>query len=184
MAVFAKAMVRFQVWTQRAIMGAQYVPSQRTYTAMRIVGLFLVIVGIIVGVVFFKNGRVASLSQSSRPVITSIAPDPVSTGGTVTIAGQNLDIVRDESSPMHPVATASITDTKGQTGLIFLPQGSAERIDFPLPAKACKKEFSGLGQPGSCPANGYMDITSGKYSISVDVSGRPGSSNSMELDVK
>ena len=54
MIVCTKAMVRFQIWSQRAIMGAQYIPSQRTYTVMRIVGVFLVILGIIVGTLILK----------------------------------------------------------------------------------------------------------------------------------
>ena len=49
MLVCTNAMVRFQVWSQRAIMGAQYIPSQRTYTVMRIVGAFIIILGIVVG---------------------------------------------------------------------------------------------------------------------------------------
>ena len=50
MVVCTKAMVRFQVWSQRVIMRAQYIPSQRTYTAMRIVGAVIVILGILVSV--------------------------------------------------------------------------------------------------------------------------------------
>jgi hypothetical protein len=40
-------MVRLQVWTQRVIMGAQYVPSQRTFKAIRIIGVILMIMGLI-----------------------------------------------------------------------------------------------------------------------------------------
>ena len=54
MIVATKAMVRFQIWSQRAIMGVQYIPSQRTYTAIRIVGAFLIILGIIVGTGILK----------------------------------------------------------------------------------------------------------------------------------
>ena len=43
MIVCTRAMVRFQVWSQRVVMGAQYIPSKRTYIAMRIVGVFLII---------------------------------------------------------------------------------------------------------------------------------------------
>jgi len=45
--------MRFQIWTQRVIMGAKYEPSQRTYKIMRFVGViftllgFLAIVGIL-----------------------------------------------------------------------------------------------------------------------------------------
>jgi len=41
-------MVRFQVWTQRAIMGAQYIPSERTYKVNRIFGAFFLLIGLIV----------------------------------------------------------------------------------------------------------------------------------------
>lgn len=45
--------MRFQIWTQRIIMGAKYEPGQRTYKIMRFVGViftllgFLAIVGIL-----------------------------------------------------------------------------------------------------------------------------------------
>lgn len=39
-------MIRFQVWTQRVIMGAQYVPSHRTFKAIRIIGAILIIMGL------------------------------------------------------------------------------------------------------------------------------------------
>jgi hypothetical protein len=54
MIVCTKAMVRFQTWSQGAIMGAQYIPSQRTYTAIRIIGVLLIILGIIVGIGILK----------------------------------------------------------------------------------------------------------------------------------
>ncbi|HEY4473668.1 MAG TPA: hypothetical protein VI957_00705 [Candidatus Paceibacterota bacterium] len=41
-------MVRFQVWSQRVIMGAQYVPSERTYRVNRIFGIFFVLLGLLV----------------------------------------------------------------------------------------------------------------------------------------
>jgi len=50
MVVCTKAMVRFQVWSQRVIMRAQYIPSQRTYAVMRVVGAVIVILGILVSV--------------------------------------------------------------------------------------------------------------------------------------
>jgi len=40
-------MVRFQVWTQRAIMGAQYIPSERTYKVNRIFGAIFLFIGLI-----------------------------------------------------------------------------------------------------------------------------------------
>jgi uncharacterized protein YjeT (DUF2065 family) len=46
-AVWTKEAVRFQIWIQHALMGAQYIPSQRTFRMMRIVGVPLVIVGLI-----------------------------------------------------------------------------------------------------------------------------------------
>jgi hypothetical protein len=47
-ALFPNVMVRFQVWIQRVLMNAQYIPSDRTFTAMRIVGVFLLLLGIAV----------------------------------------------------------------------------------------------------------------------------------------
>ena len=47
-AVRPEMMVRFQVWSQRVIMGAQYVPSERTYTVIRIFGAFFIILGLLV----------------------------------------------------------------------------------------------------------------------------------------
>lgn len=41
-------MVRFQVWTQRAIMGAQFIPSERIYKVNRIFGAFFVFIGLLV----------------------------------------------------------------------------------------------------------------------------------------
>jgi hypothetical protein len=48
MFVFTKAMVRFQIWSQRTLMGAQYIPSRRTYMAMQLVGVLLMVLGIII----------------------------------------------------------------------------------------------------------------------------------------
>ena len=39
-------MVRFQVWSQRVIMGAQYVPSERTYKVNRMFGVVFVLLGL------------------------------------------------------------------------------------------------------------------------------------------
>ena len=41
-------MLRFQVWSQRAIMGAEYIPSARTYTVIRIFGAFFIVLGLLV----------------------------------------------------------------------------------------------------------------------------------------
>ena len=41
-------MVRFQVWSQRVIMGAQYVPSERTYKVNRMFGVLFVLPGLFV----------------------------------------------------------------------------------------------------------------------------------------
>lgn len=41
-------MLRFQVWSQRIIMGAQYIPSERTYTVIRMFGVFFVLAGFLV----------------------------------------------------------------------------------------------------------------------------------------
>ena len=54
MVVWTKSMIRFQIWTQHTLMGAQYVPSQRTYTAVRVIGAFLVVLGILVGLGILK----------------------------------------------------------------------------------------------------------------------------------
>ena len=48
MALWTKVMVRFQIWTQRVIMGAQFIPSSRTFTVMRIIGAILAIIGVLV----------------------------------------------------------------------------------------------------------------------------------------
>jgi uncharacterized membrane protein YkgB len=48
MFVCTNAMVRFQVWSQRAVMGAEYIPSKRTYTVMRLIGVLLIILGLVV----------------------------------------------------------------------------------------------------------------------------------------
>lgn len=48
MVLLPKEMVRFQVWTQRVLMNAQYIPSQRTYTVMRLFGVVLIVLGFVV----------------------------------------------------------------------------------------------------------------------------------------
>jgi len=147
-----------------------------------VVGIILLV---IVGVLYYFYSVRSLVNVSARsPVIISITPQPVSVGDTVKIRGENLDILRDENSPMHILTMASITDSNGQAKLIFLPQGTADEIDFILPAKACKKELTGLGPPGSCPENGYIAISNGQYSMAVEVGGRSGESNSMQLIVR
>ena len=39
-------MVRFQVWSQRVVMGAQYIPSERTYKVNRMFGVVFVLLGL------------------------------------------------------------------------------------------------------------------------------------------
>ena len=41
-------MVRFQIWSQRRIMGAQFIPSERTYRVNRLFGAFSVLLGLLV----------------------------------------------------------------------------------------------------------------------------------------
>jgi len=47
-AVRPEIMLRFQVWSQRAIMGAQYLPSARTYTVIRLFGALFIVLGLLV----------------------------------------------------------------------------------------------------------------------------------------
>lgn len=37
--------MRFQIWTQRVLMGAKYEPSRRTYTITRFMGVLFVLLG-------------------------------------------------------------------------------------------------------------------------------------------
>ena len=39
-------MVRFQVWSQLVVMGAEYIPSERTHTVIRIFGVLFVFLGL------------------------------------------------------------------------------------------------------------------------------------------
>lgn len=41
-------LMRFQIWTQKYIMGAEYIPSSRTYKIMRFFGVVMVILGLLV----------------------------------------------------------------------------------------------------------------------------------------
>ena len=54
MAARADLMMRFQIWINRAVMGAEYIPSPRTYTALRILGAFLLVIGLLLITRFFK----------------------------------------------------------------------------------------------------------------------------------
>ncbi|MDP2669041.1 MAG: hypothetical protein Q8P07_04380 [bacterium] len=47
-AVRPDIMVGFQVWSQRTIMGAQYIPSARTYKIVRGLGAFFIVLGLLV----------------------------------------------------------------------------------------------------------------------------------------
>jgi hypothetical protein len=47
-AVRPDLMIRFQVWTQKVILGATYIPSSRTYKITRGLGVVLVILGLLV----------------------------------------------------------------------------------------------------------------------------------------
>ena len=39
--------LRFQIWVQRVIMGAEYIPSSRTYLIMRILGAIFIVIGLL-----------------------------------------------------------------------------------------------------------------------------------------
>ena len=41
-------MMRFQIWTNRVIMGAKYEPSERTYKITRFFGAFFMVLGLLV----------------------------------------------------------------------------------------------------------------------------------------
>ncbi len=45
-AVRPEILVNFNVWAQKAIMGAQYIPSRRTFMAARIFGTILIVLGL------------------------------------------------------------------------------------------------------------------------------------------
>ena len=47
MAVRPDILMRFQIWTQRIIMGAKYEPSQRTYKITRFMGVLFVLLGLL-----------------------------------------------------------------------------------------------------------------------------------------
>ena len=38
--------IRFQIWSQRVIMGARYEPSRRTYMIVRILGSVFIVIGL------------------------------------------------------------------------------------------------------------------------------------------
>ncbi len=48
MIVFPATMVDLQVWSQRVLMKAQFIPSLRTYKAVRLIGILLFILGFLV----------------------------------------------------------------------------------------------------------------------------------------
>ncbi len=47
-AVRPDLLVRFQTWSQRVIMGAQFIPSERTYFVNRLVGALFIVLGLAV----------------------------------------------------------------------------------------------------------------------------------------
>jgi len=47
-AVRPNIMMRFQIWTNRVIMGAKYEPSERTYKITRFFGAFFMVLGLLV----------------------------------------------------------------------------------------------------------------------------------------
>jgi len=47
MVVRPDILIRFQIWTQRVIMGAKYEPSQRTYKITRFIGVLFVLLGLL-----------------------------------------------------------------------------------------------------------------------------------------
>jgi hypothetical protein len=47
-------LLKFQVWTQRTIMGAKYVPSKKTYKIVRYFGILFLILGLFVITGIFK----------------------------------------------------------------------------------------------------------------------------------
>ena len=44
-ALSPQMMVKFQIWTQRVVLGATYIPSARTYTFIRYLGIFFLALG-------------------------------------------------------------------------------------------------------------------------------------------
>jgi len=40
--------VRFQIWVQKNLMGAEYIPTSKTYKIIRIFGAFLMISGLLI----------------------------------------------------------------------------------------------------------------------------------------
>ena len=42
--------IRFQIWTQKTLMGADYIPSAKTYKIARIIGAAIMIMGLSVAV--------------------------------------------------------------------------------------------------------------------------------------
>lgn len=41
-------MMKFQIWSQRVIMGAEFIPSSRTYKVIRIIGAVTALLGLLV----------------------------------------------------------------------------------------------------------------------------------------
>jgi hypothetical protein len=55
MAIRPDITVRFQIWTQRVIMGAKFEPSQRTRKAVRFIGVFIVLLGFAIMIGLLKK---------------------------------------------------------------------------------------------------------------------------------
>ncbi|HBB49355.1 hypothetical protein A2Z53_01945 [Candidatus Giovannonibacteria bacterium RIFCSPHIGHO2_02_42_15] len=45
-AIRPEILVNFNIWTQKIIMGAQYIPSRHTFMAARIFGAILIVLGL------------------------------------------------------------------------------------------------------------------------------------------
>ena len=47
-------MLRFQVWTQRVVMGANYEPGERTYRITRVIGALIMLMGFFIVTGFIR----------------------------------------------------------------------------------------------------------------------------------
>lgn len=55
LAIWPDATIRFQVWSQRVIMGAKFEPSQRTYKVVRFIGICIALIGLLAVVGVLKH---------------------------------------------------------------------------------------------------------------------------------
>jgi len=128
------------------------------------------------------SSAISQNQSATLPVIISITPNPVSTGDTINIHGQNFDTVRTENSAMVLYTTLGIMNSTGQKATVFLSQGTANQIGLTLPSNVCMDEY--IGPPGNCRStNGYMTIKPGTYSVNLGIDGR-GTSNTAKLIVR